>query len=96
MYFYLLVMFGGGGFFYMVCIRFIIVNDGYQFYQVKDGQEILYMDLVRVCFNSVLYKYKFEGGGGGVLIYDIWFCIIMLKLLELIFLWNININVFFI
>lgn len=36
---YLSVTFGGGGLPYTACIRPTYVDDGYQFYQVKDGQE---------------------------------------------------------
>lgn len=31
------------------------------------------MGLIRVCFNSVLYKYKFEGGGGGI---NLWYMVL--------------------
>lgn len=81
-------------FFIWFVLDLFMLMMGISFIRLRMDRRFLYMDLVRVCFNSVLYKYKFEGGG--VLIYDIWFCIIMLKLLELIFLWNINMKVFFI
>lgn len=81
-------------FFIWFVLDLFMLMMGISFIRLRMDRRFLYMDLIRVCFNSVLYKYKFEGGGG--LMYDIWFCIIMLKLLELIFLWNINMKVFFI